>query len=65
VAPDSEIRKGDRVIAKTTAGEVMVKEFQRRSLNQVELKSLNPACPDVTLAPADISWMARVIWVSQ
>ncbi len=65
VAPDSEIRKGDRVITRTTSGEVMVKEFQRRSLNQVELKSLNPACPDVTLAPADISWMARVIWVSQ
>lgn len=65
VAPDSEIRKGDRVITKTTSGEVMVKEFQRRSLNQVELKSLNPACDDVILAPTDILWMARVIWVSQ
>ena len=65
VAPDSEIRKGDRVIVKTTAGEVMVKEFQRRSLNQVELKSLNPACDDVILSPSDILWTARVIWVSQ
>jgi len=65
VAPDSEIRKGDRVIVKTTAGEVMVKEFQRRSLNQVELKSLNPACDDVILSPTDIAWIARVIWVSQ
>ena len=65
VAPDSEIRKGDRVITKTMSGEVMVKEFQRKSLNQVELKSLNPACDDVILAPADIAWMARVIWVSQ
>ena len=65
VAPDSEIRKGDRVITKTLAGEVMVKEFQRRSLHQVELKSLNPACEDVILAPEDILWMARVIWVSQ
>ena len=65
IAPDSEIRKGDRVITKTTGGEVMVKEFQRRSFNQVELKSLNPACPDVVLAPTDILWMARVIWVSQ
>ena len=65
IAPDSEIRKGDRVITKTTGGEVMVKEFQRRSLHQVELKSLNPAWEDVTLAPTDILWMARVIWVSQ
>ena len=65
VAPDSEIRRGDRVIAKTTSGEVMVKEFQRRSMNQVELKSLNPDCEDVYLNPSDIAWMARVIWVSQ
>ena len=65
VTPDSEIRKGDRVVAKTTSGEVMVKEFQRRSLNQVELKSLNPACDNVILAPSEILWMARVIWVSQ
>lgn len=65
VAPDSEIRKGDRVITKTKDGEVMVKEFIRRSMNQVELKSLNPACEDVFLTPSDIAWMARVIWVSQ
>ncbi|MBE6446158.1 MAG: helix-turn-helix transcriptional regulator [Alphaproteobacteria bacterium] len=65
VAPDSEIRKGDRVITKTVSGEVMVKEFIRRSMNQVELKSLNPDCDDVLLKPADIKWMARVIWVSQ
>lgn len=65
VAPDSEIRRGDRVIAKTISGEVMVKEFQRRSMNQVELKSLNPDCEDVYLNPSDIAWMARVIWVSQ
>ena len=65
VAPDCEVRKGDRVITKTADGEVMVKEFVRRSLNQVELKSLNPACDDVFLKPSDIMWMARVIWVSQ
>ena len=65
VSPDSEIRKGDRIVVKTLSGEVMVKEFQRRSLNQVELKSLNPVCEDVTLSPSDIDWMARVIWVSQ
>ena len=65
VMPDAEIRKGDRVITKTIHGEVMVKEFQRRSLNQVELKSLNPAYEDVILHPSDIAWMARVIWVRQ
>ena len=58
-------RDGVELIAKTADGEVMVKEFVRRSLNQVELKSLNPDCDDVFLKPSDIMWMARVIWVSQ
>ena len=33
VAPDSEIRRGDRVIAKTISGEVMVKEFHTQLIH--------------------------------
>ncbi|PZO81288.1 MAG: DNA-binding protein, partial [Micavibrio aeruginosavorus] len=29
------------------------------------LKSLNPAHAERTLGPSDISWMARILWVSQ
>ena len=65
VFPDSEIRKGDRVVVKTKAGEVMVKELQHSSARQVQLKSLNQDKKDIFLNAADIAWMARVIWVSQ
>ena len=65
ISPDSEVRKGDRVVVKTTGGEVMVKELEHRSARQVQLKSLNPDHADVTLASQEIVWMARVIWVSQ
>ncbi len=65
VAPESEIRKSDRVVVRTVQGEVMVKELRHQSVHQVELKSLNPKCADVVLKSSDISWMARVVWVSQ
>lgn len=65
ISPNSEIRKGDRVVVKTKAGEVMVKELLHRSARQTQLKSLNPQHPDVTLNADEIVWTARVIWVSQ
>lgn len=65
VSPDSEIRKGDRVVVKTKAGEVMVKELEHRSARQIQLKSLNQENEDIFLNTPDVAWMARVIWVSQ
>ena len=40
------VRKGDRVVVKTTAGEVMAKVLRRRTARKIELLSLNPAHPD-------------------
>ena len=65
VSPDSEIRRGDRVVVKTKAGEVMVKELEHRSARQIQLKSRNRECSDIVLNTPDVAWMARVIWVSQ
>lgn len=65
VAPESEVRKGDRVVVKTKSGEVMVKELSHQSACKINLKSLNPQCADVTLATTDVLWMVRVLWVSQ
>ncbi len=59
------LRKGDRVIVKTSGGEVMAKELTRKTGQKVELKSLNPAHPDVTLPLNDIQWIPRILWVSQ
>ena len=51
--------------AKTTDGEVMVKELKRRTTKTLELQSLNPAHADRTLAADDVEWIARIVWTSQ
>ena len=65
VSPGTPIRRGDRVVVKTTGGEMMVKELKRRTAKTLELASLNPAHVDRTLAAGDVEWIARIVWVSQ
>ncbi len=65
VSPASPIRRGDRVVVKTTGSEVMVKELKRRTTKALELQSLNPVHPDRTLDADDVAWIARIVWASQ
>jgi len=65
VSPATPIRRGDRVVVKTTGGEVMVGELKRRTAKALELQALNPSQADRTLAAADIAWIARIVWVRQ
>ncbi|HJO74575.1 MAG TPA: helix-turn-helix transcriptional regulator [Rhodospirillales bacterium] len=64
VSPQANIRRGDRVVAKTKSGEVMVKLLQRQSVHKIELKSLNPDHEDRSLDVEDVEWIARVVWSS-
>ena len=65
VSPASPIRRGDRVVVKTRAGEVMAKELKRRTTKVVELQSLNANHADRTLPASEIEWIARIVWASQ
>lgn len=65
VSPGSDVRRGDRVVAKTRDGEIMAKELVRMTANVVELRSLNPAFEDRSLRRGDVLWIARVIWAGQ
>ena len=65
VSPGTPIRRGDRVVVKTSGGEVMVKELKRRTAKTLELASLNPVHVDRTLAAGDVEWIARIVWASQ
>lgn len=58
-------RRGDRVVVKTKAGEVLAKEVGRLTTTKIELKSLNPDYPNRTLDLKDVAWMARILWASQ
>ncbi len=62
---DAAVRKGDRVVVRTAKGEVMAKELVRKTSAKVELRSLNPEHPLRVLPVADVSWIARILWVSQ
>ena len=65
VSPGTPIRRGDRVVLKTSEGEVMVKELKRRTTRTLELQSLNSAQADRTLDADDVAWIARIVWASQ
>ena len=65
VSPGTPIRRGDRVVVKTRAGEVLLRELKRRTAKSLELRSLNANKPDRTLAAAEVQWIARIVWVRQ
>jgi phage repressor protein C with HTH and peptisase S24 domain len=65
VSPGTPIRRGDRVVVKTRAGEVMVRELKRRTTKTLELQSLNSGDTDRTLSAGDVEWIARIVWASQ
>ena len=65
VSPGTPIRRGDRVVVKTSGGEVMVKELKRRTAKLLELQSVNPAHADRTLDADQVEWIARIVWASQ
>nr|WP_294505401.1 helix-turn-helix transcriptional regulator [uncultured Rhodopila sp.] len=65
VSPSAPIRRGDRVVVRTMAGEVMAKELARRSARRVDLKSLNPEHRDYSFDLTDVAWIHRIVWASQ
>ena len=61
----TEVRKGDRVVVRTTGGETLAKEIGALTAQVVTLASVNPAYGARTLARNEIVWMGRILWVSQ
>lgn len=64
-SPAAPIRRGDRLIVRTTAGEVLVMRLERRTAGRIELASIVPKRPSRSLARADVAWMCRIVWASQ
>lgn len=65
VSPSASVRRGDRVVVKTSTGEVLVKQLIRQTARRVEFAALNPAHAGRSLAAEEISWMTRILWASQ
>jgi phage repressor protein C with HTH and peptisase S24 domain len=65
VSPSATVRKGDRVVVRTTDGQVMAKIMQRQTAKSIELASFNPSHPNKVLDMKNVDWVARIIWASQ
>jgi phage repressor protein C with HTH and peptisase S24 domain len=69
VSPTLEPRKGDRVVARTNAGEMLVRELGRVTARTLELTPLSRfgggAGDDRLLSRDEVAWIARIVWVSQ
>jgi phage repressor protein C with HTH and peptisase S24 domain len=65
VSPSARVRRGDRVVVKTTGGEVMAKILRKQSDTELELASLNPEHAGRVVPSHEIAWMARILWASQ
>jgi phage repressor protein C with HTH and peptisase S24 domain len=65
VSPLANTRRGDRVVVKTTGGEVMAKVLGRMTMRRIELLSFNPSFEERVLEPADVAFVHRIIWASQ
>jgi phage repressor protein C with HTH and peptisase S24 domain len=64
-SPSGSLRRGDRVVVKTHAGEVMAKSLGRMTAQRIELKSFNPAFEDRHFVLSEIAFVHRIIWASQ
>jgi phage repressor protein C with HTH and peptisase S24 domain len=65
VSPSASLRRGDRVVVKTHAGEVMAKQLSRMTAQRIELKSFNPAFEERNFILSEIAFVHRIIWASQ
>ena len=65
VSPSVQPRRGDRVVARTTGGELLIAELARVTARSVELASLNRDRSDRTLDLSEVVWIARILWASQ
>ncbi len=65
VSPEANIRRGDRVVVRTHKGELVIHELRRQTANRIELRALHAPGESRHIAPEQVSWMARIIWVSQ
>jgi phage repressor protein C with HTH and peptisase S24 domain len=61
VSPTATLKKGDRVVVKTTKGELLARELRRRSTKTLEL-GLPSQDEDLVIPNEDVAWVARVMW---
>lgn len=65
VSPGTPVRKGDRAVVKTKAGEMMLATLKRRTAKALELLPLDATQGERTIAANEVGWIARIVWARQ
>ena len=65
VSPAAAIRRGDRVVVKTDAGEVLVMRLVRKTARRLDLAPIAEDRPVRSLPTEAVAWMSRIVWASQ
>ena len=65
VSPGADLRKGDRVVVRTTADELIVRVLARRGARKIELAALTSGQDDRSLPIETVASIHRIVWVSQ
>jgi phage repressor protein C with HTH and peptisase S24 domain len=65
ISPTASIRKGDRVVVRTTGGEILARELKRRSAKTLELASLIEGGEERVIPTEEVSWVGRIMWARQ
>lgn len=64
IAPESTVRRGDRVLYRTRAGGLAAGLLERRTVTRTVLRPF-PSGEEQALDHQELVWLARIIWVSQ
>lgn len=65
VSPDSSYRRRDPVLVRTQDGVLHCGLLQRHTNEHLELMRIEASGPPRVFASSDVTWTARVLWVSQ
>ena len=65
ISPASAPRRGDRVLVRTVAGEVLVRRLLRQTARRIDLQSLSIRAGNLSLSVEEIASVARIVWASQ
>lgn len=64
-SPAEKPRRGDRILLRTSEGEIHAKILGREGAQKIELFAFGAEEAPLTLSRADIEWMHRIVWASQ
>ncbi len=65
LSPRAEIRRGDRLLAATVAGEFLLCALVRKTLTRVEVSDLNKPDQERSFDTSEIAWLHRIVWATQ